>query len=210
MKNTAGVRQKCQDGIFGNRAIARECDAPEGTEPEVNLVGRTIFLMLPLITLKKINHSSEALVQTLLDAIPTYYLLIDGVPNAGSAKAVFEELPPGRTYEDKHVLLIEEDGIPAGVIDLVIGYPQDKVAYIGLLVLDECRQGRGLGKATYQLLENYIRGFEVDSIQLGVNDTNHPGMAFWPKLGFQRNGRSRAHQGKKIISTVIVMEKSIT
>lgn len=162
------------------------------------------------VNLKKIAPTSQALVQTLLDAAPTYYLLIDGVPDAGSAKAVFEELPPGRTYEDKHVLLIEEDGIPAGVIDLVIGYPHDKVAYIGLLVLDESRQGRGLGKATYQILEAYIRGFAVDSIQLGVNDTNHPGMTFWPKMGFQRNGRSRAHQGKKINSTVIVMEKSIS
>jgi ribosomal protein S18 acetylase RimI-like enzyme len=165
--------------------------------------------MPPSISLKKIDHTSQALVQTLLDAAPTYYLLIDGVPNAGSAKAVFEELPPGRTHADKHVLLIEEDGVPAGVIDLVIGYPKDNIAYIGLLVVDESHQGRGLGRASFQILENYIRNFDVDSIQLGVNDTNHPGMSFWTKLGFQKNGRSRPHQGKQVASTVFVMEKPL-
>jgi len=134
---------------------------------------------------------------------------IDGVPDAGSAKSVFEELPPNCTFENKHVLLIEEASIPVGVIDLVIGYPNSKVAFIGLLVLDEKYQGRGLGKRSYEALEDYIRQFSIDSIQLGVNDTNEIGMLFWPKMGYKLQGRTRINQGIKVTSNVYVMEKNL-
>jgi GNAT superfamily N-acetyltransferase len=161
------------------------------------------------VTLRKITSESQELVQSILDAAPSYYMKIDGVTDAGSAKSVFEELPPNCTFENKHVLLIEEASIPVGVIDLVIGYPDSKVAFIGLLVLDEKYQGRGLGKRSYQVLEDYIRQFPVDSIQLGVNDTNDVGMLFWPKMGYKLQGRTRINQGINVTSTVYVMEKQI-
>mgnify|MGYP003387765646 CR=1 FL=1 len=103
----------------------------------------------------------ENLIQDILNAAPTYFLKIDGVPDAGNAKNV----------------------------------------------LDEKYQGRGLGTLSYGLLEQFVAPFEMRSIRLGVNDTNTAGLAFWPKLGFSPNGRTRLNQGVKVISTVIVMEK---
>lgn len=161
------------------------------------------------VKIRRISNQYQALVQTILNAAPSYYMKIDGVPDAGSAKGVFEELPPQCHYEDKHVLLIERASTPVGVIDLVIGYPERRIAFIGLLVIDEKYQNMGLGKRSYQLLEAYIRQFSVDSIQLGVNDTNDVGMRFWPKMGFRMQGRTRLNQGLKVTSTVFVMEKSI-
>ncbi len=159
------------------------------------------------IILRKICSQDQAIVQAILDAAPSYYMKIDGVPNAGSAKNVFEDLPPHCTADSKHVLLIENESIPVGVVEIIIGYPNSKVAWIGLLVIDEKFQGMGLGKASYDLTEEYLHQFAVDSIQLGVNDTNGVGMAFWPKMGFKMQGRTRINQGIKVTSTVYVMEK---
>ena len=55
----------------------------------------------------------------------------------------------------------------------------------------------------------HIRQFSIDSIQLGVNDTNEVGMLFWPKMGYKLQGRTRINQGIKVTSTVYVMEKPI-
>jgi RimJ/RimL family protein N-acetyltransferase len=159
------------------------------------------------ITLRKIDSQYLDVLQGLLDAAPSYYMKIDGVPNAGSAKELFEELPPNCTYDNKHVLLIEQEATAIGVIDLIIGYPDSKTAFIGLLVLDEKFQGKGLGLASYKLLEEYIAQFKISSIELGVNDTNDVGMAFWSKLSFTPNGRTRINKGKRVTSTVIVLHK---
>ena len=69
------------------------------------------------VKIRRISNQHQALVQTILNAAPSYYMKIDGVPDAGSAKGVFEELPPQCHYEDKHVLLIERASTPVGVID---------------------------------------------------------------------------------------------
>ncbi len=160
------------------------------------------------LNLRRINSMSQDEVQNILDSAPTYYMNVEGVSKLpGSAKNLFEDLPPGSSYADKYVLFIENDERPIGVIDLVFHYPHTRVAFIGLFLIGEKYHGGGVGTESYKLLESLISEFDVDSIQLGVNDTNPRALTFWTKRGFKKNGRTRLNQGLKVSSTVHVMEK---
>lgn len=156
------------------------------------------------------NHDSIQTIQSILDGAPGYYLRTEGVSRvADGAKKTLEELPPNCTYADKFVFLITQGDRAIGVADIVFGYPARDVAFIGLLLLHESVQGQGLGKESYELMENFIVQKSVTKIQLGVNDTNDIGMAFWKKLGFTPNGRTRPNYGLQLKSTVHVLEKIV-
>jgi RimJ/RimL family protein N-acetyltransferase len=162
------------------------------------------------LNLRRIDSDSHKEVQSILDTAPTYYMKVEGVLKIdGAAKKVFEELPPLCTYDDKYVFFIEKNETPIGVVDLIIGYPNRKTAFLGLLLLGEKYHGSGIGRESYDLIENYVKQFNIDSIQLAVNDSNDIGMRFWLKLGFKVNGRTRLNEGLKVTSTAHVMEKFI-
>ncbi len=162
------------------------------------------------LILTKTTIESYMEVQSILDSAEYYYMKIEGVPKMeNTAKEVFEKLPPNTTPEDKFVFFIELNNQRIGVVDLVFGYPEKNVAFIGLLLLDQKLHGRGFGGKSYKLVEEFARNQGADAIQLGVNDTNDVGIKFWSKLGFRPNGRTRLNEGLKVNSTVHVLEKSL-
>ena len=55
-------------------------------------------------------------------------------------------LPPGKTYEDKYYIGFFEGDVLVAMMDLILGYPTDKIAFIWP-VYDQCavpKQGRWL------------------------------------------------------------------
>lgn len=162
------------------------------------------------LIITKADIESYPEVQLILDSAEYYYMKVEGVPKMeDNAKAIFESLPPNCTYDDKFVFFIELNNGRIGLADLVFGYPEKEIAFIGLLLLDQKFHGQGLGRRSYQLIEEFTKSRGAKFIQLGVNDTNEVGMRFWPKLGFKINGRSRPYEGLKVKSIVHVFEKSL-
>jgi ribosomal protein S18 acetylase RimI-like enzyme len=92
-------------------------------------------------------------------------------------------------------------------VDLIKDYPRPGTVMLGLLLLDENFQSRGLGKLLYEKVEDFSRNeLSAEKIRIGVNDSN-PVHGFWEKMGFTRTGESRPHEGLKRKSIVWVMEK---
>lgn len=142
--------------------------------------------------------------------------------------------PPGVAAEAKVVLgVFEGDGSTASlgeggaaaggdgvavdggelvaVVDLLRGYPDAAVAFVGLLQVRGGWQGRGIGRAAYRLVERYVTGSwpEVRRLRLAVVDTNAELAApFWGRLGFEATGEAKAYENG-VVRSARIYEKAL-
>ena len=146
--------------------------------------------------------------QRVLQAAPGYSLLVEGrPPPAQAAREMFEALPPGKAHAGKFVLGFEDaTGTLVGCADLIRGYPEPQVAFIGLLLFAETSQGRGPGPAARRPLETLARGWGCRALRLAVIETNPRALAFWRREGFVQRLRKPS---PGFTGAAIVMERPL-
>lgn len=149
--------------------------------------------------------------QRVLEGAPTYFELVDGAPaGATEARETYAARPEGAAPEDKHVLGVYLDGAMIGVVDLIRGFPDARTAMLGLFVLAEAWQGRGLGARAYRRVEEYVRAWRTcERIRLGVVAANARVVPFWEAMGFVATGERRPWEQGEVVSEVIVFEKVV-
>ncbi len=155
------------------------------------------------------GQSTEmAELQCVLEASPDYFVtVLGGPPGAAEAQSLFTALPPGKNYDTKYVWGLYEADAMIGCADVIRGYPVAEKAVIGLLLLAQPWQGRGLGRAFATLLEEVIRGWrEIRSLRIGVVASNDRALGFWEKLEYRRTGETRPGESR-FVADVIVLEK---
>ena len=163
------------------------------------------------IELKRIDISYVDELQTVFEMAPNYTLKVDGISTVpeDSAKSAIKALPPDIDYKNKYVFLIKYKDEFIGAVDLIKGYPAKDTAYIGLLLLSENMQGRGLGEASYKAIEKYIlNNFQITKIQLSYVESN-PVIKFWEKQGFYKIGDRKPYKGVNNRSFSQKMEKEL-
>ena len=163
------------------------------------------------IELKRIDISYVDELQTVFEMAPNYTLKVDGISTVpeDSAKSAIKALPPDIDYKNKYVFLIKYKDEFIGAVDLIKGYPAKDTAYIGLLLLSENMQGRGLGEASYKVIEKYIlNNFQITKIQLSYVESN-PVIKFWEKQGFYKIGDRKPYKGINNRSFSQKMEKEL-
>lgn len=95
-----------------------------------------------------------------------------------------------------------------GCADVIRGYPVREKAVIGLLLLAEPWQRRGLGRAFAALVEQAIGAWkEIEMLRVGVAISNPGALAFWRKLGYLETGEVKSHDSNVEIT---VLEKPIS
>lgn len=96
-----------------------------------------------------------------------------------------EALPPGKNYEDKYYIGFFDGEELTAMMDLIHNYPEERVAFIGLFMVDQKYQGKGLGS---QIICDCLSGLEkcgYEAVRLGVDLGNPQSLAFWRKNGFR-------------------------
>ena len=148
--------------------------------------------------------------QRVLEAAPSYYLAVTGLPpGSAEAQSTYTGLPPDKTYADKFAWGLYTGGSMIGCADVIRGYPAPYKAVIGLLLLAQSWQGRGLGRAFAQLVEQAIGAWpEIECLRLNVAVSNAGAHAFWLKLGYCDTGEVKpAPPG--FVAAMCVMEKPL-
>ncbi len=155
---------------------------------------------------------SEENVNEVLDIFkksPNYFIKVDGcLPTEKTAKHSLVD-GPKKTNEKyfKEFLVIEHEERPIGILDLHANHPEEGVCYLGLLLLEENQFGKGLGRKSYELAEDYIkRALECKKIRLGVSDENDVS-DFWMKMGFESNGKTYEWKGEEKTANVREFDK---
>lgn len=149
--------------------------------------------------------------QRVLEEAPTYSLRISGAPPTSTeAEELFSALPPGKTYRNKFVLGFYLDGVMVGCADVIRSFPSEDKAMIGLLLLSESHQAKGLGSKAYAEVEKLCLSWpEIEIARIGVVQTNAAVLPFWLKVGFTDTGARRPFEQGRVQSETIVLEKKI-
>lgn len=93
-------------------------------------------------------------------------------------------LPPDKSYDDKYYVgFFEGDSLVANM-DLILGYPTDEIAFIGLFMTNIRYQNRGVGSDILRDVCNCLKLSGFKKVRIGVDKGNPQSNSFWKKNGF--------------------------
>jgi len=91
--------------------------------------------------------------------------------------------PDGCSAEQKHFLAYC-DGDPIAILDLIEGYPDDSICYIGLFMVRVDLTGQGIGSSMIFDLCKALGRMGFESIRLAYGKNYDKAARFWTKNGF--------------------------
>ncbi len=109
-------------------------------------------------------------------------------PPIATKECIIEDmlaLPPNKTLEDKFYIGYFENEKLVAILDLILGYPQDDTAFLGLFMLHKDYQGKGIGKAIITELSDFLKINNFNNIRLAYAKTNENAKNFWLKNNFE-------------------------
>ena len=166
----------------------------------------------PDLILRKLDSVADVdALQKILERVPRYSLNVSGALQPKTAAVdVFSALPENFDRSQKYVYGVYLGSELVGCIDALKGFPSEDTAMIGLLLLAENHQGKGLGKIAYRTLESIFSNWnEISRIRISVVGTNDEVLGFWKKLGFKETGVRRPYENGSIRSEAIILEKPV-
>ncbi len=101
-----------------------------------------------------------------------------------------EMLPPNKSCKDKYYVGFFENNVLVSILDLILGYPTDNTAYIGLLMINASYQNQGVGSAIIKDICEYLKQLELEKVRIGVDKDNPQSNYFWAKNGFSIVGET--------------------
>lgn len=143
---------------------------------------------------------------------PNYWLLTEGkrMPAREAVAAWFDgsELPPGRSILDQDIFGICVEEQMVGVTMVLRGWRYPEQAMIGLLLLAEPWQGRGLGRRVYRRLEqDALRWPGIAVMRIGIVASNAPAFPFWYQQGFVETGERK--RDLSFLADTVMLEKRL-
>lgn len=114
-----------------------------------------------------------------------------------------EALPPNKEKKDKFYLGFFEENHLIAIMDLILDYPKEGVAYIGFFMMDKNYQGKGIGTKIISDCAKYLSSLQYTKICLAIDQGNPQSEAFWTKNNFVKTGEETPNG----ISAYIPMER---
>ena len=151
-------------------------------------------------------------VQSLYERCSDYHLAHEGTPTRPTAgEEELASLPPGRSMEDKFSFgIYAPEGELLGYIELFRNYPAESEWWIGLLMLDPKKRGRGVGRRVFRAAAGWAFANGARAIQLAVLENDPAAQRFWTRQGFEFvQRRAYESQSHKKTHTVIVMRRPL-
>ena len=132
--------------------------------------------------------------KSLEEDVPDIYRLCCGnsmyyeyCPPFVTEKRIKEDMvtfPPNTTIDDKYYVGFYDDNKLIAVMDLINGYPEDHIAFIGFFMTDSTIQGKGIGSNIISHLCSYLKSQNYNSIRLAWIKGNPQAEHFWLKNEF--------------------------
>ena len=92
--------------------------------------------------------------------------------------------PPGKTDSDKYYVGFYRGNELVAVMDLIDGFPEDDIAFIGFFMMESGLQGRGIGTRLISEVADYLKSLGFKTIRLAIDKDNPQSNHFWKKNGF--------------------------
>ena len=96
-----------------------------------------------------------------------------------------EALPENKNYDDKYYIGFFENNLLVANMDLILGYPTEEIAFIGLLMIDIRYQNKGIGSGIIKDVCACLKQLGYKKVRIGVDKENPQSNSFWSKNGFR-------------------------
>lgn len=146
------------------------------------------------VLVRELGAADEGPLLTLFEECEDWFVAATGLPSGpGDVQSLFYALPEGADPGDKVLLVLERDGVVAGVVDAVRNHPEPGAVAVGLFLLAPWARGRGLGRALAASLLARADGASV--VTATVPPGWHSGELFLRRLGFTLDTHAPARSG---------------
>lgn len=162
------------------------------------------------LSLRLLGPDDVEALQGLLESVPSYAERITGYPPGRSdGLSALITVPDGFDPSDKHGLGLWDGDELVAFADVLVGYPDPAVAFVGLLVVRGGAHRRGLGRRMHDAVVDLARSAStVTRLRLGIVATNAAvAEPFWRALGYEPTGETKPYRYDHLRSTVALWER---
>ena len=141
---------------------------------------------------------------SLYESNPLYFQYCPPKPNLASVKEDMLRLPEGKAKADKFYVGFWNGSDLVAVMDFVYAYPDEETVFIGLFMVDQAYQRKGIGsQIVTEVLAYFTKNFR--KARLAYVKGNSQSQHFWEKQGFKPIGS----EVKQELYTVVIVEQSL-
>lgn len=117
-------------------------------------------------------------------------------------------VPEEKTLEDKEVYFLYKGDKCVAILDILKGFPNEDVWYIGMFVVHRRERGKTYGKHIIEDLEMKAKEQGIKEFRACTVEKNERGISFWKREGFKELKRTELLMDRNI-EKVIVWNKNI-
>ena len=92
--------------------------------------------------------------------------------------------PSGVDISDKYYVGFYDGKKLIAIMDIIDGYPESEMAFIGFFMVDAAYQGKQIGSGIIQNVCTYMKKNGKTTIRLAIDKNNPQSTYFWKKNGF--------------------------
>ena len=155
-----------------------------------------------------VKRLSEEHVEEIFSLCKKNELFYQYHPPVATRESIIDDLnalPPNKEMKDKYFLGFYQENSLAAVMDLIVDFPEEKVAYLGFFMVEIELQGRGIGTEVISDCMEYLKELGYQKVRLAIDEGNPQSQAFWIKNLFQKTGQRVPND----ISAYLPMERML-
>jgi ribosomal protein S18 acetylase RimI-like enzyme len=170
---------------------------------------------LPDHTIRLIAPHDAVQLQSLLESDPGYFEIVQGAPpGPAEAQSLVTALPEGKDYGDKFVYVVFDrqgarESALAAAIDLIRGYPENGVWYLGLLFVAPSARNVGLGTRLLDAACAHVKREGGHALRLGAVRGNVRARALYERNEFRFIYERERTQPNGFAVLVDVLERTL-
>ena len=164
------------------------------------------------LEVRRITQGQCAALQRMMESNLEYSRRVGGTELAPEAASeALSALPPGVLNSQKIDLGLWDGQELVAFADVILGWPAESVAHVGLLMTHGARQGGGLGRVMHDAVIDLVgRTPNIQSLRLSIVDTNADlAEPFWAKLGYEPTGESVPYVSGSVESTARIWTRPV-
>ena len=147
-----------------------------------------IRLLSTKYCVKKIEEDNIRDVLGGCEGNPFYYSYYNRLPSVELIKEDLEALPPNKAKEDKYYVGFYKEDTLIAVLDLIDGYPDKDIAFIGFFMMNKDFQGKDIGTSIIEECMEYLEKLKFKRVRLAYIKGNNQSKNFWLKNKFEHIG----------------------
>lgn len=141
--------------------------------------------------IKKLNYNDCDAILNLYNSNPKYFKYCPPNPTIKTIKEDLTITPNNVSGDNKYFLGFYNDNELIGVLDLITNYPNNETCFIGLFMIDNKYQNKGIGSIIIEEICNGLRDANYKYVKLAYVINNIEAERFWIKNNFKQTNQSK-------------------